>query len=182
LRTHVSASATSPVGSLPIPRTRLIGREAEMATARSLLDDAVPLLTLTGPGGVGKTRLALAIALDVSSSFVDGVVWVDLAPLADPALVPATVATALGLIPPADKPLAGELARALHSHQLLLLLDNCEHVLAATAGLAAHLLEACPALQILVTSRAPLRVRGEQVLPVEPFPVPADAEVARDSF
>ena len=90
----VSVSSALP-GSLPIPRTRLIGREDEIASARTfLIEEAVPLLTLTGPGGVGKTRLALAIAQDVMTHFTDGVVWVDLAPVTDSALVPDTVAAA----------------------------------------------------------------------------------------
>ena len=89
----------------PIPRTQLVGRAGEVVAARSLLvDEAVPLLTLTGPGGVGKTRLALAVADEVAGVFADGVVWVDLAPLTDPALVPAAVATAVGLTPwPANR-------------------------------------------------------------------------------
>jgi predicted ATPase/DNA-binding CsgD family transcriptional regulator len=157
----------------PISRTRLIGRTAERLTARTLLlDEAVALLTLTGPGGVGKTRLALAIADDVAEGFADGVVWVDLAPLADAALVPTTLAIALGVTPSPSRPLHEDLASSLRSRQLLLLLDNCEHVLAETADLVGYLLARCPALQVLATSRAPLHLHGEQSLPVAPLPLP----------
>ncbi len=159
--------------TLPVPRTRLIGRESERMTARDLLlDEAGPLLTLTGPGGSGKTRLALAIANDVADGFADGVIWVDLAPLADPSLVPATVAQALGIVPVAGLPIEEQLIRELRPRQALLLLDNCEHLIEAVSDLAADLLPACPAVQVLATSRAPLRHRSEQELPVEPFPLP----------
>jgi predicted ATPase/DNA-binding CsgD family transcriptional regulator len=160
----------------PIPRTRLIGREDERTAARTLLlDEVVPLLTLIGPGGVGKTRLALAVADDVEDAFGDGVIWVDLAPLTDPALIPTTVATAVGFTPIPGQPVVDELARILRPRQTLLLLDNCEHLLAATAALVASLLAACPALQVLTTSRAPLRVRGEHEAVVDPLPVPSVA-------
>src|SRR5215204_2902430 len=119
-------------GWRPTPRTRVIGRETERAAAHAyLLDDAVPLLTLTGPGGVGKTRLALAIAADVAPQFADGVVWIDLAPLGDPEFVVTTVATTLGVTPNTDQSDLEALLDYLHPRQCLLLLDNCEHLLTA---------------------------------------------------
>ena len=175
--TSMAAAASALLlGSPPVPRTRLIGRETELAAARTLLlGDAVPLLTLTGPGGVGKTRLALAIAAEIAEAFTDGVVWVDFAPLTDPTLVAATLASALAFAADPQQPLASEIARLLHPRQTLLLLDNCEHLLPATAELVATLLATCPALQVLATSRAPLRVRGEQEIPVDPLPLPVVA-------
>jgi predicted ATPase/DNA-binding CsgD family transcriptional regulator len=176
-----NAAARSP--SVPISRTHIIGRQDEISAARTrLLAEAVPLLTLTGPGGVGKTRLALAIATEVAAQFADGVLWVDLAPLADPELVPATVANALDATAAPDQPVVSELVRILRPRQTLLLLDNCEHLLVATADLVATLLAKCPALQILATSRAPLQVRGEQELPIEPLPLPVAGEASLDAL
>lgn len=171
----IAAASDRLSGLPPIPRTRLIGREREIAAARTfLLDEAVPLLTLTGPGGVGKTRLALAIAADTAAHFADGVIWVDLAPLADPSLVPTTVALACALAPSIDLSLDESLVRALQSRQILLLLDNCEHLMPGVSSLSATLLASCAAVQILATSRAPLRVRGEQLLPIPPLLVADD--------
>ena len=172
----MGVSATSwRVEHLPVPRTRLFGRVTELTTARAfLLDEAVPLLTLTGPGGVGKTRLALAITDDVADHFADGMVWVDLAPLADPALLPATLAASLALTLEGRQDTLDAIMRHLRPRQTLLLVDNCEHLLAGLADLLAELLTHCPALQVLATSRAPLRIRGEQQFPVAPLAVPED--------
>ena len=171
-----ASGASTLLGSVPLPRTRLIGREAECVAAQTyLVDEAVPLLTLTGPGGVGKTRLALAIARDTASHFASGVVWVDLTPLADPALVPSAIAAALGVIAASHESPAAALVRALRARQTLLLLDNCEHVLAGAADLVAALLPHCPVVQVLATSRAPFHLHGEQLLVVDPLPLPSEA-------
>jgi predicted ATPase len=135
-------------------------------------------LTHTGPGGVGKTRLAVAIAKEVADRFADGVVFIDLAPLPDSALVSPVTASALNLQPVASQAIEDALIRHLRAKQTLLLFDNCEHLLTAVADLAAVLLTACPVLQVLATSRAPLHLRGEQELPVNPLPVPGEGHVA----
>jgi predicted ATPase len=166
----VAAPALAPLlSSLPIPRTRLIGRQTERASALVLLlDGAAPLLTLTGPGGVGKTRLAMILAQEAAKHFADGVVWVDLAPVGNPSLADSAIARALGLRDSGDQPIAAQLTRFLQQRQLLLVLDNFEHLLDG-APLLAALLARCPHLQILVTSRSVLGLSGEHQLPVPPL-------------
>jgi non-specific serine/threonine protein kinase len=122
----------------------------------------------------------LTVAQDVADQFADGVVWVDLAPLRDADLVPVTVAGALGIVPAPNRPVLEDLAHYLRPRQTLLVLDNCEHLLAAVAALAAALLASSPALQILAASRAPLHLHGEQILPIEPLPLPASTGSRRE--
>ena len=164
--------------NLPIPLNRLVGREQESAAVAALLaDDAVRLVTLTGPAGVGKTRLALSIAEDVARAFPDGVVFVDLAPLRDPELLPETIATRLGLDGPGAVPPLEYLRRVLPGQRMLFLLDNFEHLLDA-APIVGEVLRAGPGIKALVTSREPLRVRGERIFPVTPLDVPNLANAA----
>jgi predicted ATPase/DNA-binding CsgD family transcriptional regulator len=145
-----------------------------MDTAHGLiLEEAVPLLTLTGPGGVGKTRLAVEIAHNVNSHFAAGVRYVDLSPLTNPDLVPNTVATTLGVKSRAERSFTDAIIARVQNTQMLLVLDNCEHLLAATADLVCSLLDACQRLQVLATSRAPLHVRTEHIVPLQPLTVPS---------
>jgi predicted ATPase len=160
-------SATSHIpAQLPPQPTRLIDREDELALLRSLLSQGdVRLLTLTGPGGVGKTRLAIAAAERVLEWFPGGFWFVDLTPLVEPALVVPTIAYVVGVRELPGQDLAATLAGFLSDRVSLLLLDNLEHLLAAVPALET-LLGACPGLTLLVTSREPLQLRREQVVAV----------------
>ncbi len=153
--------------NLPAQLTSFVGREKEIAEIKQLLASH-RLVTLTGPGGTGKTRLALHVAAEVLATFPDGVWLVELAPLADAALVPRAVATVLGLREDAGRPILATLTDFLSARNLLLILDNCEHVVEACAHLADALLRACPKVVILASSREALGIAGEA-----PFRVPS---------
>jgi predicted ATPase len=158
--------------NLPFQLTQLIGREQDVATALNFLRrEEVRLLNLTGPGGIGKTRLALQVAAELGEAFSDGVYFVNLAPLNDPELVIPTIAQTLDIQEIADQTLLNLLKASLHWKHILLLLDNFEQVVGAAAYVA-ELLVTCPMLKVLVTSRAALHVRGEQEFAVPPLAVP----------
>src|SRR5262245_1009194 len=158
--------------NLPAQPTALIGREREIAAVIALLcHDDVRLLTLTGPGGTGKTRLALQSAADLLDAFQDGVWFVNLAPITDPNQVATTIAHTLGLVEAASNPIEASLRAFLRTKQLLLLLDNFEQVI-DSAPLVADLLAAAPQLKVLVTSRATLHLSGEHEFAVPPLALP----------
>jgi len=158
-------------GQLPVRLTPLVGRESE-------LDDIVQalqrtrLITLTGPGGTGKTRLALAAARTAGASFRGGACWVALAQIDDPADVGQAVATQLGVPDTPGQDPTEATAKYVADHRVLVVLDNCEHLAAATAPLAEYLLAACPAMVLLATSREALGVEGELSWQVPPLALP----------
>jgi predicted ATPase/transcriptional regulator with XRE-family HTH domain len=168
--------------NLPIPLTSFIGREKEIETVKHLIaphgEDR--LVTLTGAGGSGKTRLALEVAATLREVFPDGVWFIEFAPLTDPALVPQSLLTALGLNEQANRSALPIVADFLQPKRVLLVLDNCEHLIQACAELTETLLQACPTLHILATSREALSVAGETIylVPTLTTPDPAKADLA----
>jgi len=177
------ADAKPTPHNLPIQLTSFIGREKEIIEIKRLLsasEGSVRLLTLTGHGGCGKTRLALQSALSLLDGFRDGVWLIELAPLTDPTLVPQTVATVLGLKEEAGRPLLSTLTDHLRGKKILLILDNCEHLVQASAQLADALLRACPDVHILATSREMLGVAGERALVVPSLSMPTDFRNLKD--
>ncbi len=164
-------------GNLPFLLSSFIGREREVAEVRRLLASS-RLLTLTGPGGCGKTRLALEVLTDLEKPVEDQICLVELAALADPALVPQVVASALSLREQPGCAVIESLLDYLRPRRVLLVLDNCEHLITACAGLAESLLSASPHLRILATSREVLQIVGETRWVVPPFSLPAPAGAA----
>ena len=167
-----SSFATSAQATLPSYLTPLVGRDQEIAVAMGLLNrPGVRLLTLTGPGGIGKTRLAVELAREARKSFPEGVFFVDLSPLSEAAQVPMAIALMVGARETSRHNALESAVAALRDRNVLLVLDNCEHLLDA-AGSLVELLAACPSLTMIATSRARLRVRGEQEYRVPPLDLP----------
>jgi predicted ATPase/DNA-binding SARP family transcriptional activator len=180
----IPRAGTEPRGNLPAPLTSFVGRHAELAEARELLARS-RLVTLTGPGGCGKTRLALELARSLLESFPDGVWLVELEAVSDPAGVPESLAAALGLGAGASLGVGGEASRPLmekvtdylRGRELLVVLDNCEHLVESCALVAERVLRAAPRVRFLATSRERLAVAGEALSPVPPLGVPAPGEL-----
>ena len=174
------ATLTHRPNNLPAPTSQFLGREAQLVSLRDLLDAGeIRLVTLTGPGGIGKTRLALQAAADQIDRFEDGVFFVDLSSIRQPDAALAAIVRCLGLTPRGGEPPLETLTRELRDKQLLLLLDNFEQVVAAAEGIV-DLLEHCSRLEVLVTSREALKVRGERLFAVPPLSLP-DGSLAQAS-
>ena len=173
LRQEVPASPSPARHNLPAPLTSFIGRERDLARLERLFGGA-RLVTLTGTGGTGKTRLALEAGLRVLEQFPDGVWLAELAGIADPGLVASQVMQALGVRQEGNVPVLEALAYRLRTAELLLVMDNCEHVLDACAELTRGLLRAAPGLRVLATSREPLGIPGEVACPVRPLDLPPE--------
>jgi predicted ATPase/DNA-binding SARP family transcriptional activator len=161
----------APGHNLPFQISKFIGREKELDEIADLIADH-RLVTLIGTGGIGKTRLSLKVGEQLIKDYANGIWLVELASLSDPALVPQTVATLFNLVEGSEEPLIEKLIRVLRPKTMLLILDNCEHLLDACAQLAHALLRSCPSLKILTTSREPLGITGEALYHVPPLGLP----------
>ncbi|MDH3426445.1 MAG: adenylate/guanylate cyclase domain-containing protein, partial [Acidimicrobiia bacterium] len=157
--------------NLPLELTSFVGREADVGQVVGLLNHT-RLLTVTGVGGVGKTRIALEVAAGVTDGYRDGVWLVELGALSDPDLIPKQVAVAMGVQEQADRPIVATLLEMASRKEVLLVLDNCEHLIEGVAVLADQLLRSCPQVRLLATSREPLGVSGETVWTLPPMPIP----------
>ena len=164
-------------GNLPVQRSLFIGRDSDLAEVRAALETA-SVVTLTGVGGVGKTRLALQVAADTVPRYPDGVWFVDLGPVLDAGFVPAAVSTALAIPERRQGTIEDSIVAALRNKRLLVILDNCEQVVDAAATLVDVLVESCPGVRALATSREALEVEGEVTYPVRPLATPPADEGA----
>ena len=176
-------STTTAFLGFPVTRTRILGREDLLAEVPDRLERAA-LVTLTGVGGSGKTRLAIEVGTRVAEQFPDGAAFVDLSPLGDPGLVAQTIATAVGVYHAGTgehDAVMEALIAYMGQRRTLVVLDNCEHLLEAVADTVDRLLGACPNVKVLATSREGLAVHGESILPVPPLELPSDDRSALDS-
>lgn len=184
LRRRLQASEQSKPatrGNLPVAATTLVGRDHDIRSIVKKFEHA-RLITITGTGGIGKTRLALETARHLSQTQPDGCWWVDLVPVSDPQLVPQTIARMFGLIESAGMETLEALQRYLRSKHLLLVLDNCEHMLDVCAQVIVSITAACPHVRLLVTSREVLRVPGEMVWEVAPFSTPRSIDLRTNAI
>lgn len=175
----MTAETLQRLGNLPAEPNSFVGRDRDLGDLRLLLS-SVRALTLCGPGGIGKTRLAMRLGWQLADEFADGVWLVELAATSDPALAARQVAAVLGITEERGRPAAATLADALRGRQLLLILDTCERIVDAIADLVHELIASCPHLRVVATSREPLRVRGETVWRVQPLSLPTQTWLSRD--